>query len=557
MDSKLRAQLTAHLELYDRQRADKGLPVGGDINLGTGPVQYGTAGFRGNAARIEHLFFNVGLIAALRSLQRKSNVGIMITASHNPVQDNGIKLIECNGEMLSLEWEPLVEGFCNIHDKNQILNELDVIIESHKIDLVRTNSDARILIGMDTRPSSEALASLVKQGLEAWSPLVSYIDYGHLTTPALHYLVAESTKRQIVEMPLQAYYQQLISGLVEMFNSSHQSTVTDSVQSYSPSELVIDCANGIGYETMQYLCKDENFSKCLKIELINTGDGILNKLCGADYVKTMHLPPSGADDINKRYASLDGDADRLVYFYLDNDGKGLRLNLLDGDKIMALYALYLKDLLKASQLEGQLSLGVVQTAYANGSSTDFISKELGINVDCVDTGVKNLHKQATRYDLGIYFEANGHGTIWLSDKARAAANESSDMTELKQLMEIIVNYTGDAVSDILVVETILRKFNWNIRRWFELYQDRPSSLIKVQVKDRNRLKTINAARTCIEPEGLQSFIDSAVAGFGQGARCFARASGTEDYVRIYAEANDVSSAEKLAEMVGSKVKELC
>lgn len=34
-----------------------------------------------------------------------------------------------------------------------------------------------------------------------------------------------------------------------------------------------------------------------------------------------------------RYASFDGDADRVVYFYLDNDNK---FHLLDGDKIATL-----------------------------------------------------------------------------------------------------------------------------------------------------------------------------------------------------------------------------
>ena len=98
--------------------------------------------------------------------------------------------------------------------------------------------------------------------------------------------------------------------------------------------------------------------------------------------------PSGLSDeqCRGRCASFDGDADRLVYYttgagiqhlmysYRDmrltykKDGKFL---LLDGDKIAALSAGYLKELLR--QLPGfeQTEVGVVQTAYANGSSTAY------------------------------------------------------------------------------------------------------------------------------------------------------------------------------------------
>ena len=63
-------------------------------------------------------------------------------------------------------------------------------------------------------------------------------------------------------------------------------------------------------------------------------------------------------------------------------------------------------------------LGLVQTAYANGSSTDYIVNKLGVPVACAPTGVKHLHHKALEYDVGVYFEANGHGTVIFSDKAQ-------------------------------------------------------------------------------------------------------------------------------------------
>ncbi len=34
----------------------------------------------------------------------------------------------------------------------------------------------------------------------------------------------------------------------------------------------------------------------------------------------------------------------------------------------------------------------------------------------VPTGVKHLHHAAIKLDIGIYFEANGHGTVVFSQK---------------------------------------------------------------------------------------------------------------------------------------------
>lgn len=72
-----------------------------------------------------------------------------------------------------------------------------------------------------------------------------------------------------------------------------------------------------------------------------------------------------------RCVSIDGDADRVVYFFVDDAGQ---CNLLDGDRIATLYALYLIELIRKCKLD--LNLGIVQTAYANGASTDFIENEL-------------------------------------------------------------------------------------------------------------------------------------------------------------------------------------
>jgi phosphoacetylglucosamine mutase len=56
--------------------------------------------------------------------------------------------------------------------------------------------------------------------------------------------------------------------------------------------------------------------------------------------------------------------------------------------------------------------GVVQTAYANGSSTMYLKNVVKTNVVVTKTGVKFVHAAAHHhFDVGVYFEANGHGTV--------------------------------------------------------------------------------------------------------------------------------------------------
>lgn len=113
----------------------------------------------------------------------------------------------------------------------------------------------------------------------------------------------------------------------------------------------------------------------LLVELFNgnvdAGD-MLNSNCGADFVKVGQKSPPNLPTVSmKRSVSVDGDADRVVFYFTDKNGI---FRLLDGDRIATLIAGYIKDLLSSSGLE--LDLGLVQTAYANGSSTDYINAKL-------------------------------------------------------------------------------------------------------------------------------------------------------------------------------------
>ena len=236
--------------------------------------------------------------------------------------------------------------------------------------------------------------------------------------------------------------------------------------------------------------------------------------------------------------------------------------MLDGDKIATLAASFIGDLAREARVSEELKIGVVQTAYANGASTKYVEKTLGLPVVCTPTGVKWLHHAATKFDVGVYFEANGHGTVVFSQQAVKAFHtkepespaQASALETLRALTDLINQTVGDALSDMLLVETILAHKTWTPREWDLTYTDLPNRLVRVEVGDRNIFKTTDAERKLVEPQGTQAQIDALVAKFKDG-RSFARASGTEDAVRVYAEAATRSEADDLAGKVVALVKQ--
>lgn len=102
-------------------------------------------------------------------------------------------------------------------------------------------------------------------------------------------------------------------------------------------------------------------------------------------------------------------------------------------------------------------------------------------------------------------------------------------------IDVINETVGDAISDMFLVEVILQANGWDVKDWYDTYADLPNLQKKISVADRNVITTADAERICVTPAGLQEEIDKVVAKYPRG-RSFVRASGTEDIVRVYAEA---------------------
>ena len=288
-------------------------------------------------------------------------------------------------------------------------------MKSQNIDL---SVEANIFVGRDTRLSSQQLSNAVIDGIAAAEGKV--VDFGLMATPQIHYLVLSfNTNGQYGEPTEDGYYRKLSKAFIELNGENGTKN-----GNYEPS-VVVDGANGIGALKLKKM--QQFLGNSLNIEVINDGNGVLNENCGADFVKVQQKAPKELNlEPTKRYVSFDGDADRIVYFYGNSKEKVFRL--LDGDKIAVLIASHLKHLLSLAQIP-DIELSIIQTAYANGNSTDYITNTLQLPVHCVPTGVKYLHHRSQECDIGVYFEANGHGTVTFSqttiDRIKLCATEGA------------------------------------------------------------------------------------------------------------------------------------
>ena len=211
---------------------------------------YGTAGFRMKADLLEGISFRVGLLAALRSRKLNSQaIGVMITASHNPAVDNGVKIVDPLGDMLEQDWERYATALVNAPTDDALVAVYTRLATDLKIDL---RLPAKVIYGRDTRPSGHTLVAALSAGLEAAN--AEAVDFKILTTPQLHYLVratnSEGTPLSYGKVSEVGYYEKLAEAFVRAMRGRRIN-----------GTLSVDCANGVGgpklAEFLKYIPKDK------------------------------------------------------------------------------------------------------------------------------------------------------------------------------------------------------------------------------------------------------------------------------------------------------------
>lgn len=559
---------------------------------------YGTAGFRLPHTLLPCVFVRMGIFTALRSASLGGEeVGVMITASHNPENDNGMKLADSNGGMLDADWEKHAVSLANAPSSKQAL----ILIKTLQKYAVGKHggSDGKlpkmvVHVGRDTRSHSPALAQLTMNAALAMGATV--IDHGEVSTPMLHHFVMHANGHLLPSIIPQRCNE---SGYYEIMALSYAALLrtggldgAGGKRLANTKELVIDGACGIGalkIDIFRQIFDKLAVEGCRGLPSLRTvnfpGEGPLNENCGAEYVQKQQLPPnlysheSKLMGMSKGYmTSFDGDADRVVFHYQDRCGK---FHLLDGDKIAVLVSSFIQEELRCIDPAGSaVKCGVVQTAYANGSSTLYLKNVVKTNVVVAKTGVKFVHAAAHHhFDVGVYFEANGHGTVLFGPKFYNFISEAEEklrgtprnhrgniaLRRLRLLPALVNQSVGDAMSDMLLVDAILYLRGWSLNTWADLYSDMPSRQAKVKVADRTVIQTNDNETAAVAPEALHKALQSAMDAMaaeenrssGPKPRCFVRPSGTEDAVRVYAEANTQSGADSLASEAMALIYKLC
>ena len=172
----------------------------------------------------------------------------------------------------------------------------------------------------------------------------------------------------------------------------------------------------------------------------------------------------------------------------------------------------------------------------------------------------------------------------------AEAPRPVSLQRLRLLPSLINQAVGDALSDLLLVDAILHIKGWDLATWNALYTDMPSRMSKMKVTDRKYIvahlkilvlvtwltltfvavavilfitcfpagtivKTSENDTECLAPANVQKELDAAMKEYN--GRSFIRPSGTEDVVRVYAEAETRDATNQLAAKAEQIVYSLC
>ncbi len=444
---------------------------------------------------------------------RSAGAAIVITGSHNPEHQNGLKLFDKNGKKISPKWEKIT---------NRIVNAKDL-----RKEIVKIAGEVGINL------------SDIKMGKTIEQPDID-----------------------------DDYVKDTVENVKEILSLKKDENLSETL-------TIFDAANGSGSKFAKRVA--EQLSE-LNITLVNTGEGTINKKCGANYVFTKNELPKGVEMIkdpktknslikiegygaqpwnNMELWSIDGDNDRNIGCYFDGNGN---LNLIDGNKIAAYIIRCVKK--NIEELDLKLDIGYIMTVLANKSAEKYVEKELKLPVERTKVGDKYTRAGAERFDIGVYYEASGHGAVHFSDKAKGLIKNATTTTGAEERAKIILlaimnmqnEACGDGIRNSLLVKALMELEGWNIEDIDGLYEDYPKILVYISIENKNALKTKNdLGLEVIEPLVVKEKISKIMEDLEGGYEHVTRPSGTEPIIRVQVQGTDSYKVEETAYKIAQVV----
>ena len=414
----------------------------------------------------------------------------------------------------------------------------------------KSNRHPKVLIGKDTRLSSDMLETAMAAGL--CSIGASVVTLGVVPTPAVAYLVEKykadagvmiSASHNSYEyngikifsgdgfkLPddLEERIEDIILGKSDISNEfpsdSGIGTVThadNAVRDYiehvkssvhfslDGMTIAIDTANGSASATAQTLFTELGANVLM---LNDSPDGVnVNRGCGSthmeglmEFVKTHEVDAGVA---------FDGDADRCLM--VDEAG-----NFVDGDFIMAICAMDMKS-------RGKLNKNTVVGTIMTNMGFQRFCEEHGMDFEATKVGDRYVLEEMRLSGYNFGGEQSGH--VIFRDFAT----------------------TGDGQLTACQLLSLLRRREGKLSSLATLMQRFPQTIVNIEVTPEGKLAFYTDHK-------VRAAIDKVTETLGKDGRIIVRPSGTEPLLRIMVEGQDEALIQKLADDVAQVIKaELC
>lgn len=263
-------------------------------------------------------------------------------------------------------------------------------------------------------------------------------------------------------------------------------------------KIVVDCANGAAHQAGPEVLAELGAEV---IPLFNQPDGInINVNCGSTHPEALAraVLENGADI----GLAFDGDADRMIA--VDETG-----NIIDGDHIMVIYALALKE-------KGELTDDTLVVTVMSNMGLHKVLRKAGIKVEETKVGDRYVMERLQETGAVLGGEQSGH-IIFLKH-----------------------NTTGDGLLSSLQLLSIVKEKQTKLSELAARMQRLPQVLVNTRVKDKEMILDNTEVNAKIEEvKGL----------LGVEGRILVRPSGTESLIRVMLEGPDEEELRTLAHAV--------